>query len=86
MVSLERTAINNEAEAVKSCHPLLLTFLVTTTIGVFDEVLQRFLPERVFDYYDIVFNILAIAIALVSILLFHFVRKRFLKKTEGNEV
>ena len=39
--------------------PALLAFLATASIGLLDEVVQSFIPERVFDPIDIMFNTLA---------------------------
>ena len=40
-------------------HPSILSIMITVFIGVVDEGLQYFLPERVFDFYDIWFNVIA---------------------------
>lgn len=52
----------------------LLTLLLALAIGTFDELVQKFLPERVFDPIDILFNSLAITLALISILILNFVK------------
>ena len=41
------------------------SFLLSSSIGILDEVIQNFLPERVFDYEDIVFNTLACLMAIL---------------------
>jgi VanZ family protein len=53
-------------------HVLLIAFL----IGVLDECIQIFLPNRVFDLYDILFNGIAVAIAIGSTLVLSWLRKR----------
>lgn len=46
--------------------PGVLAISGSSAIGVVDELVQRLLPSRVFDVQDIVFNILAAALAVVS--------------------
>ena len=50
--------------------PYLATFLLAFPLGLFDEILQRFIPDRVFDPNDILFNALAIGmtIGVISLL------------------
>lgn len=44
--------------------PALLAVLTTSLVGVIDECIQAFLPSRVFDPRDIVFNVLAAVMAV----------------------
>lgn len=44
----------------------LLTIVATGLIGVVDECLQLFLPGRMFDYRDMLFNVLAGTMAVVA--------------------
>lgn len=46
--------------------PALLAILATTLVGVLDECIQAFLPSRVFDPFDILFNFLAGTMAVVA--------------------
>lgn len=46
--------------------PALLTILVTSLIGTIDECIQAFLPNRVFDLRDILFNVLAGVMAVTA--------------------
>ena len=55
----------------------LITFIVAFSIGILDEVVQIFLPDRVFDWEDIVFNGSAIAFAIGLILAVRWFRKLF---------
>jgi len=43
-----------------------LAFLLTSLVGTIDEVIQFFLPSRVFDPIDIGFNMLAAAMAVTA--------------------
>ena len=44
--------------------PYLATFLLAFPLGLFDEMLQGFIPDRVFDPNDILFNALAIGLTI----------------------
>jgi len=46
--------------------PALLAVLATSVVGVFDECIQAFLPSRVFDPLDILFNVLAAVMATAA--------------------
>ncbi len=46
--------------------PALLAILATALIGVLDECIQAFLPSRVFDPRDILFNLLAGVMAVAA--------------------
>ncbi|MGI9530186.1 VanZ family protein [Lutimonas sp.] len=67
----------NNSKPLKSA---LLAFLITCIIGGIDEMLQLFLPNRVFDTEDIIFNCFAALAAISSSLFLRWARKKF-KKT-----
>ena len=46
--------------------PALLAVLAAAAVGAIDEGIQRFLPTRVFDLEDILFNVLAAVMAVAS--------------------
>ncbi len=46
--------------------PALLAILATSLVGALDEIIQLFLPSRVFDPVDILFNILAAVMAVIA--------------------
>jgi len=46
--------------------PALLAVLATAVIGIIDECIQLFLPNRVFDPQDIMFNVLAGVMAVTA--------------------
>lgn len=47
-------------------YPALIAFLLTSLFGLVDELIQLALPERVFDWEDILFNTLAALTAVVG--------------------
>ncbi len=57
--------------------PALLSFIITFLIGVLDECIQIFLPYRVFDLTDILFNGIAVVMAIGSSVVLTWIRKRF---------
>lgn len=56
--------------------PPLMAFLASSLIGVFDELVQAFLPSRVFDPIDILFNTIASGMAVTGMFLLRWVRNR----------
>ena len=44
--------------------PAIVAILATSALGLLDECLQLFVPSRVFDPRDILFNVLAGALAV----------------------
>ena len=66
----------------KSGRPLkaaLIALALTISIGILDECIQIFLPYRVFDPIDILFNCLAVVLAIGTRLLFQWVQKKELR-------
>ncbi len=47
-------------------RPALLSLVITFLIGLLDECIQLFLPHRVFDPWDILFNGIAVTMAIGS--------------------
>jgi hypothetical protein len=58
---LERT---NQGKII--ANPGLVAFLITLAIGTFDELIQIFLPDRVFDPLDILVNGLSAFLAIAG--------------------
>ncbi len=46
--------------------PALLAFLATVLVGLLDESIQAFLPNRVYDIRDVGFNVLAALMAIAA--------------------
>ena len=59
--------------------PAFFAIMATSLIGVLDEFVQKFIPGRVFDYEDIIFNVLASVMAVVTCVLLGGARRRFRK-------
>ena len=66
----------------------LLAFLLTALIGVIDEVIQWFLPSRVFEWIDILFNTLAAFMAVLACVALGWARRltsRLRQRAKGKE-
>ncbi len=46
--------------------PAVLAVLVTSLVGLLDESIQIFVPTRLFDYRDVLFNVLAAVMAIAA--------------------
>ena len=54
--------------------PALLTIVMTSLVGVVDELIQAVLPSRVFEWTDILFNCLAALMATLAMVLLRWTR------------
>ena len=55
--------------------PAVIAILVTAVLGILDECIQAFVPNRVFDPIDILFNVLAGLMAVVASLALGWARR-----------
>ncbi|NNK10939.1 MAG: VanZ family protein [Flavobacteriaceae bacterium] len=60
--------------------PAILAWLTGIFLGTLDEGIQYFLPERVFDPVDIVFNSMSISMAIIATMLLNWLHKKFAKR------
>lgn len=56
-------------------RPWPIALILAISLGIIDEVVQRFVPNRVFDPRDIVFNSIAVTMALTSVAVMGAVRR-----------
>lgn len=59
--------------------PALLAVLLTTTIGLIDECIQHFIPSRIFDPIDIIFNFVAAALSISASEILAWTKRKFKK-------
>ena len=64
-------------ESASIWRTALMAWLFTFLIGVLDEGLQYWLPDRVFDTEDIVFNGIAATMAIGGSMIVNWARQRF---------
>lgn len=62
-------------------NPPIIAFIATCLIGIVDECLQWFIPNRVFDVEDMLFNATAAFMAVASSVILRFARQRFTRTT-----
>ena len=62
----------------------ICAFVITSLVGAVDECVQLFLPNRVFDVTDIVFNCLAALFAGTCLVTFNAIRSWVLKSAAAN--
>lgn len=55
--------------------PALLAILATSLVGALDEGIQVFLPSRVFDPVDILFNVLVAVMAVIAVAVLRWARR-----------
>ena len=63
--------------------PAIITIILTSLAGLLDEIIQLFIPNRVFDLQDIVFNTLAAVLSMIAILLLSWARKQIWKRKKA---
>ncbi len=66
-------------------QPALFAWIIAFFIGVTDESIQIVLPNRVFDIVDILFNGIAVTMAIASTLLLNWAHNRTNKLKDTNE-
>lgn len=64
--------------------PALLTVLATSLVGAIDESIQLFIPNRHFDWNDILFNFLAALLAAVSMVMLGIARRLARRAARAN--
>ncbi|PXY01214.1 VanZ family protein [Marinifilum breve] len=75
-VFIHRAMLERYKDKYKGFTIALLTLLLSFLIGVFDECVQVFIPRRVFDMADFLFNGLAAGMAIGASLLWQWIRKK----------
>ena len=78
-IFIHKALIERAIQGKKIPYPGLLAFLTAFAIGVLDEFIQLFLPSRVFDIIDILFNGFVAFIAIGASSAIRWVRKKISK-------
>lgn len=55
-IFIHKALIERAIQGKKNSNPALFAFIIAFAIGVLDEFIQLFIPSRVFDPIDILFN------------------------------
>lgn len=56
--------------------PALYALTLTSLLGVIDECIQYMIPNRMFDIFDILFNIFAAFMAICSIIIIAWIKRK----------
>ncbi len=56
--------------------PAILAIVITGSLGIIDEIIQFFMPSRVFDPIDVGFNVLAAVMAVTASVTLAWVQRR----------
>ena len=73
---IHQALLERRQNGKKVFNPAVLTFVMAFGVGLLDELIQLFIPHRVFDLYDIVFNGIAVLAAILSLTIIQWIRKR----------
>ena len=73
---VHRALIERHNNGMNVSSPAWIAFGITFGIGLLDEVIQLFMPHRVFDWYDIVFNGIAVSGAILSLTIIQWIRDK----------
>ena len=73
-VFIHRALVERTKHQSNSAIVHWLTLLLAFAVSVFDEWAQKFIPYRVFDLQDIIFNALAISMCLAFIILLKWIK------------
>ena len=76
-VFIYEALVERKSHGRKMPIPAILAVLAASLVGAIDEFIQLFLPTRVFDWTDILFNFLASITAAVSVSTLRFIRRFF---------
>ena len=75
-VFIHRALLERYQEKYKNFRIAIMALVVSFLIGVLDECVQVFIPNRVFDMADFLFNGLAAGMAVGASLLWQWIRKK----------
>lgn len=78
-IFIHKALVERREQQQLNFSPTLLSWGMACLIGVLDECIQIFLPNRVFDPLDMLFNGVAVSMALGASLLLRWTRKRMAK-------
>jgi hypothetical protein len=76
VIFIHKALIERTIQGKNIPNPAIAAFLVAFVIGILDEFIQLFLPSRVFDPIDILFNGFAAFMAIGASMVIMWVRKK----------
>jgi len=75
-IFIHKALTDRASQGIKIPYLSFIAFSATFTVGELDEFKQIFLPDRVFDTNDIIFNGFAAFLAIVSGAIIQWVRRK----------
>lgn len=77
VIFIHKALVERKKYAKEIPNPALISFLMASAIGIFDEFIQLYIPDRVFDPIDIFFNCFAAFMAIAASEVIRWVRRKF---------
>lgn len=74
-IFIHKALIERQKQSKQILKPTVLALIITILIGVLDEGIQYYLPNRVFDLRDILFNAIAVIAAIFTHVALSWIRK-----------
>lgn len=84
-IFIQKALAERELHSKLILAPSILAFIIAFLIGVLDESIQLFLPNRVFDLQDILFNGIAVMMAVGAGELLNWIRRKANKAGIGKK-
>jgi len=75
-LSIHQALLERKRQGKKLAYVGFFAFAITSLIGLIDEMVQIFMPNRVFDMNDILFNCLAAFMAIASSMSIQYFRQK----------
>lgn len=85
-LTIHQALLERKKQGKKIVYIGFWAFAITSLIGLIDEIIQIFIPNRVFDINDILFNCLAAFMAIGVSTSIQYFRQKLKKKTAHNKV
>lgn len=79
-VFIYEALIERKRNGKKVPFPSILAIFLTSLVGFLDECIQLFIPNRVFDPQDMLFNTLAAVFAVIAVQVLDWARNRIRKR------
>ena len=79
-LTIHQALLERQKQGKKIPYVHISALILTCSVGLIDEIIQIFLPKRVFDLYDIIFNCLAALLAIGFSIILQTLKRKLKKK------
>jgi len=76
-IFIHKALLERYIDSGKKLKPALLAIVMASCVGLLDESLQLFIPDRVFDWEDVIFNTNAILFTIGAHTILQWARKKW---------